>query len=187
MIDMHFISEALASSGPLSIVVSIILNILISVLGFIPSVFITAANITVFGFQKGLIVSYIGEITGAAVSFWLYRRGIQALPPKFMKNRWIMRLHESQGYPAFWMILLLRLLPFIPSAVINLAAALSRSSLMIFLIATLIGKLPALLIEAYSVTQVLQASGKVKIGLVLLISIIAVLYYVKKIKTRIKN
>ncbi|WP_057912605.1 TVP38/TMEM64 family protein [Peribacillus muralis] len=183
--DMHFISEAIASSGPLAIVVSLIMNVIISVLSFIPSVFITAANITVFGFQNGLIVSYIGEIIGAAVSFWLYRRGIQSIPPKFMNNRWIMRLQKSQGFPAFWMILLLRLLPFIPSGVINLAAALSRASMMIFFTATSIGKLPALLIEAYSVTQVMKASYEVRIGLVLLISIIALLYYVKK--TRIKN
>lgn len=59
---MDFISEALLSSGPFSIAVSLIFNILISVLGFIPSVFITAANITVFGFEKGLILSYMGKL-----------------------------------------------------------------------------------------------------------------------------
>lgn len=62
LIDMHFFSEALASSGHLSILVSIVFNILISVLGVIPSAFITAANITVFGFQEGLIVSYLGKL-----------------------------------------------------------------------------------------------------------------------------
>ncbi len=182
MIYMHFISEAIASSGHLSIVVSIVLNILISVLGFIPSVFITAANITVFGFQGGLIVSYLGETIGAAVSFLLYRKGIQAIQPKFMKNRWIMRLQNSQGSPAFGMILLLRLLPFIPSGVINLAAALSKTSLLIFFIATSIGKLPALLLEAYSVKQALNASDEAKIILVLLLFIFAALYYVKRKK-----
>lgn len=182
LIDMHFFSEALASSGHLSILVSIVFNILISVLGVIPSAFITAANITVFGFQEGLIVSYLGEIIGAAVSFWIYRKGIQSLQPKFTRNRWIMRLQKSQGFPAFWMILLLRLLPFVPSGVINLAAALSKTSIMIFFVATSIGKMPALLIEAYSVNQVLKASDEVKIFLVLLLLIMAVLYYVKRNK-----
>ncbi|CAH0191541.1 TVP38/TMEM64 family inner membrane protein YdjZ [Peribacillus sp. Bi96] len=181
---MNFISEALASSGPFSIAVSIALNILISVLGFIPSVFITAANITAFGFEQGLIVSYIGEITGAVVSFWLYRKGFQTFKPKFTKNRWIMSLQKSQGYPAFWMILLLRLLPFIPSGVINLTAALSKTGVMIFFIATSIGKLPALLVEAYSVTQVLQASDDIRTILVILILIIAVFYYFKRGKNK---
>ncbi|MFH0067074.1 hypothetical protein [Peribacillus sp. NPDC056705] len=78
---MNFISEALLSSGPFSIAVSLAFNILISVLGFIPSVFITAANITVFGFEKGLILSYVGEIGGAVVSFWLYRKAFKHSNP----------------------------------------------------------------------------------------------------------
>lgn len=181
---MNFISEALASSGPFSIAISLVLNILISVLGFIPSVFITAANITVFGFEKGLILSYLGEIAGAVVSFWLYRKGIQTFKPKFTRNRWVMQLQKSQGFHAFWMILMLRLLPFIPSGVINLTAALSKTGVMIFFFATSIGKLPALLVEAYSVTQVLKASDDVRIVLVLLILVIAVIYYFKRNKKK---
>ncbi|MGE7904320.1 TVP38/TMEM64 family protein [Peribacillus sp. NPDC094092] len=181
---MNFISEALLSSGPFSIAVSVAFNILISVLGFIPSVFITAANITVFGFEKGLILSYVGEIAGAAVSFWLYRKGFQTFKPKFMKNRWIMKLQKSQGFHAFWMILMLRLLPFIPSGVINLTAALSKTGMVTFFLATSIGKLPALLAEAYSVTQVLKASDDVRIVLVLLILVIAVIYFFNRNKNK---
>ncbi|WP_340372935.1 VTT domain-containing protein [Peribacillus sp. FSL E2-0218] len=106
----------------------------------------------------------------------------QSLQPKFTRNRWIMRLQKSQGFPAFWMILLLRLLPFVPSGVINLAAALSKTSILIFFVATSIGKMPALLIEAYSVNQVLKASNEGKIFLVLLLLIMAFLYYVKRNK-----
>ncbi|MFE4131547.1 TVP38/TMEM64 family protein [Peribacillus sp. YIM B13482] len=181
---MDFISDALATSGPFFIAVSLVLNILISVLGFIPSVFITAANITAFGFEKGLILSYMGEIAGAVVSFWLYRKGFQTFKPKFMKNRWVMQLQKSQGYHAFWMILMLRILPFIPSGVINLTAALSETGVMTFFLATSIGKLPALLVEAYSVTQAMKASNDVKIVLVLLILIIALLYYFKRGKNK---
>ncbi|WP_053344755.1 TVP38/TMEM64 family protein [Peribacillus butanolivorans] len=184
MIDIEIISAALLSSGPFSIAVSVLLNILISVLGFIPSVFITAANITVFGFEKGLILSYIGEIAGAVISFWLYRKGLQSFKPKFLKNRWLKQLQNSQGWRAFWMILMLRLLPFIPSGVINLTAAISKTSVIIFFIATSIGKLPALLIEAYSVTQVLQASEAVRNILILLILIIVVLSYFKRGKNK---
>ncbi|MGE7766288.1 TVP38/TMEM64 family protein [Peribacillus sp. NPDC096540] len=181
---MEIISAALLSSGPFSIAVSVLLNILISVLGFIPSVFITVANITVFGFEKGLILSYIGEIAGAVISFWLYRKGFQTFKPKFLKNRWLKQLQKSQGWHAFWMILMLRLLPFIPSGVINLTAAISKTGVIIFFIATSIGKLPALFIEAYSVTHVLQASDDVRFILVLMISITLVLYYFKRGKNK---
>lgn len=82
------------------------------------------------------------------------------------------------------MILMLRLLPFIPSGVINLTATLSKTGMMIFFLATSIGKLPALLVEAYSVTQVLKASDDVRIVLVLLILVIAVVYYFNRNKKK---
>ena len=126
----------------------------------------------------------MGEIAGAVISFWLYRKGFQTFKPKFMKNRWVKKLQNSQGWHAFWMILMLRLLPFIPSGAINLTAALSKTGMMIFFLATSIGKLPALLIEAYSVTQVLQASEDVRNILILLILIIVVLSYFKRGKNK---
>lgn len=43
------IENLLISSGPFAIIVSIIINIIISVAGVIPSLFVTAANITFLG------------------------------------------------------------------------------------------------------------------------------------------
>jgi uncharacterized membrane protein YdjX (TVP38/TMEM64 family) len=82
------------------------------------------------------------------------------------------------------MILMLRLLPFIPSGAINLTAALSRTGMMIFFLATSIGKLPALLVEAYSVTQVLKASDDIRIVLILLILVISAVYYLNRNKKK---
>ena len=48
--------------------ISIFLNIIISVLGIVPSVFITAANISFFGFKNGLFLSILGEALGAIIS-----------------------------------------------------------------------------------------------------------------------
>jgi uncharacterized membrane protein YdjX (TVP38/TMEM64 family) len=60
-------------SGYYALLLSILLNIIISVLGVIPSVFITAANISFFGFGYGLTLSILGEAFGAIISFYLYR------------------------------------------------------------------------------------------------------------------
>jgi uncharacterized membrane protein YdjX (TVP38/TMEM64 family) len=92
------IEKLLTSSGPFAIIVSIILNIVLSVAGVIPSVFITAGNITFFGINTGLIISYIGECVGAAFSFWLYRKGIKTLNPSMLnKNKWLQKLKKTQG------------------------------------------------------------------------------------------
>lgn len=176
-----FIIDLLSDSGHFAIIVSILINVLISVAGVIPSFFVTAANITVFGFQTGLLISYLGECTGAVVSFWLYRKGISTLNTNFLnKNNWLLKLQKAQGGNAFLIILILRLLPFVPSGMINLASALSKTSFIIFFVASSIGKLPALIIEAYSAKVALDSSKCQIAVLLLLVLIFFIFYYFRK-------
>ena len=60
-----------------ALLLSIGVNILIAVLGVIPSVFLTAANILFFGFWQGTAISFAGESIGAVVAFILYRYGFK--------------------------------------------------------------------------------------------------------------
>jgi uncharacterized membrane protein YdjX (TVP38/TMEM64 family) len=180
---IEVIENLLTSSGPFAIIVSIVLNIVISIAGVIPSFFITAANITFFGFNTGLIISFLGECVGAAFSFWLYRKGIKTLNPRILsKNKWLQKLQKTQGWDSFVIILSLRILPFIPSGMINLAAAISKTSILTFVFASSLGKLPALLIEAYSVNQVLQSSNDQKAILVIIALLVLFIYLYQKRK-----
>ncbi|RFU70952.1 TVP38/TMEM64 family protein [Peribacillus saganii] len=160
-------------------VVSMIVNILISLLGIIPSVFLTAANISFFGFTNGLVISILGEAFGAIISFYLYRKGIKKfLPMSEKKHRILRRLQESRGSEAFLLIIALRIFPLIPSGFVTLAGALSRVNLLPFSAASTIGKIPALLIEAYSVKEILDFGFEGKIILTIL-SIVLIFFLVR--------
>ncbi|MDF2945372.1 MAG: rane protein [Bacillales bacterium] len=149
--------------GMLAIFVSIIINIIISILGVLPSVFITAANISFFGFNQGLVLSIIGEALGAIVSFYLYRKGFRKLEQKYnLNNKYTKRLLATKGFDAFILIIGLRLFPFIPSGLITFASAGSKVGILNFSIASTLGKIPALFIEAYSIQQVLVWSWQGK-------------------------
>lgn len=179
------IENLLTTSGPFAILVSIIVNIIISIAGVIPSFFITAANITFFGFHTGLIISYIGECVGAGFSFWLYRKGIKTLNSQIInKNKWLQKLQKTQGRDSFVIILVLRILPFIPSGMINLAAAISKTSIFTFIFASSLGKLPALFIEAYSVKQVLESSNNVKSIIAIMALFVLFIYLFQKRKNQ---
>ncbi|WP_186668838.1 TVP38/TMEM64 family protein [Sporosarcina sp. BP05] len=152
------------NSGLLAVWISIILNIIISVLGVIPSVFITVANISYFGFGKGLILSILGEVLGAIISFYLYRKGINKVKTKvIINNKYLNRLQQSKGMEAFSLILALRVFPFVPSGLVTLASAGSNVGMLNFSIASTLGKIPALFIEAYSTQQILKWSGQGKV------------------------
>jgi uncharacterized membrane protein YdjX (TVP38/TMEM64 family) len=167
-------------SGSLALWISIGLNILISIAGIIPSIFLTAANIAFFGFNKGLLISIAGEAIGAIISFYIYRKGIKKLPNTVMnKHKLLIKLKSSQGIEASLIIIALRIFPFIPSGMVTLAGSFSRIGILSFSIASTIGKIPALLIEAFSVAQVLNWNwqGKLILGC---ISVIILTILLKK-------
>lgn len=169
--------QLFASHPEWAVLLSMALSIVIAVAGIIPSFFVTAANVLFFGFWPGTALSFAGEAIGAFVAFLLYRKGFKKKAgialSRFPKAK---QLTESKGKAAFSSIVMLRLLPLVPSGLVSLAAAVSSVSTPVFFIASSVGKLPALLLEAYSVQQVTRFTwqGKIILGMVAA----ALLYYI---------
>mgnify|MGYP000852544361 FL=1 len=160
-----------------ALVISILLSIIIAVLGVVPSVFITAANILFFGFWQGMFISFLGEALGAGISFLLYRKGFKkAVEVKLDKYQKVKRLLNAENKEAFYLVVGLRLIPFVPSGLITFAAALGRVSFAVFLIASTLGKIPALFLEAYAVNAVSDFVWQGK--LILFASAVVLLYWV---------
>jgi uncharacterized membrane protein YdjX (TVP38/TMEM64 family) len=165
----------------LAFFISLLISVIIAVLGVLPSVFITAANILFFGFWQGTLISLLGEAIGAAVAFWLYRKGFKKVSQKGLeKHPKIKRLVEAEGKEAFYLIFSLRLLPFVPSGLVTFAGAIGRVSALIFVLASSLGKIPALLIEAYSVYQVTEFGWQGKVILVVVAG--GIIYWLVKKK-----
>lgn len=163
----------------LAILISLVASVIIAILGVLPSVFITAANILFFGFWPGTLISFAGEAIGAGIAFLLYRKGFKKISQqKLQQFSSAQRLIHTQGKEAFVLILSLRLLPFVPSGIITFAAAIGQVSFFIFFLASSLGKIPALLIEAYSVEQVSNFHWQGK--LILLLVALTILYIAVK-------
>jgi uncharacterized membrane protein YdjX (TVP38/TMEM64 family) len=169
--------------GEWAIPISIFLNVIIAILGVVPSFFLTAANILFFGFWYGTFISFIGEAAGAAISFLLYRNGFKKVTRQKLEGYpQVVRLLEAKGKEAFILIFSLRLLPFVPSGLVTFAGAIGAVSAYVFVAASSIGKVPALLLEAYSVYNVTEwnTEGKIILGIIAAIGIYAI---VKKIRS----
>lgn len=180
----EIIRDLLTEHYTIAIPLSILFNIIISLLGVIPSIFLTAINIQLFGLTDGTIISITGEALGAIVSFYFYRLGLQ----KFTHNKMnhypkAKRLLYAQGKEAFFLVLSFRLVPFIPSGIVTLFAALGKMSLLSFSIASTIGKIPALLIEVYSAYYVMNGTSEVK-WIIAIAGCIGLLYIWKKQKKK---
>ena len=160
----------------LAIFISVALSILIAVIGVLPSVFITAANIIFFGFWQGILISFLGEALGAVVSFLLYRKGFKKkASTQLQKFPRLQKLVLAEGRKAFGLIFSLRLLPFVPSGLVTFAAAIGKVSLPVFVTASSIGKIPALLMEGYAVNEVTKFDWQGK--MILILFAILILYF----------
>jgi uncharacterized membrane protein YdjX (TVP38/TMEM64 family) len=148
----------------LALISSLLISVTIAVLGVIPSFFVTAANIIFFGFWEGIAISFAGEALGAVVAFYLYRKGFKKeATSKIGKYKTAEALINAENKKAFWLILSLRLIPFVPSGLVTFAAAIGRVTSIVFVIASSLGKLPALLLEGYAVYQVTEFGWQGKI------------------------
>ena len=172
--------EFLKEHSSWAIFISLGLSVLVAIIGILPSFFITAANIAVFGFWEGTLLSFAGETLGAGLAFLLYRKGFKdRISEKLQKYPKAVKLLQSRGKEAFGLIFSLRLLPFVPSGLVTFAAASSAVSFTLFFVASSLGKIPALLIEAYSVYQVGEGSWQGKL-ILLVVALVMLAVLVKK-------
>ncbi|MCY1692119.1 VTT domain-containing protein [Exiguobacterium sp. SL14] len=146
--------------GPFAPFMSVLVGIVVSVVGVLPSTFVTVANLVYFGLWMGTLLSFVGEVLGAGCAFLLWK-GLRyalrrPLPDRFARLR--QKLEAQKGREAFLTILLLRLLPFVPSGIVNIVSAASGVSILLFLTASTLGKIPAMLLEVLAVHQFMQSS-----------------------------
>ena len=180
---MAFIESLLSTLPiPFAVFVSIVLSILISILGVVPSAFLTILNVTVFGFWGGFWVSLAGEIMGSLIAFWLYRKGFRTfVDHKSKQSPRLQRLLNTSNREAFLLVLGLRLMPFVPSGLVTFYAAVGSMNFVTFAIASSLGKIPALWMEVFAANEVLEwtVTGQV---IVILIAVCLLIYGFIQIK-----
>lgn len=143
---IEYIVQLLNEYNNIAIIISILISIIVAILGIVPSLFVTGANIIVFGPVNGFFISLIGETLGGYITFKIYRKTFKKFG-KNIDNMLINSIITSKGNKLVFLIFQGRLIPFIPSGVVTLAASISQVGDLGFTMATLIGKIPSILLE----------------------------------------
>lgn len=182
MFNMDMIIELFNNYSEFAIFISIIASILIALAGVLPSIFVTGANILFWGPVKGIVISIIGEVIGGYITFKIYRLGIKSVIEKIEgRYKLIDQLLTSQGLNAGILIFQGRIIPFIPSGFVTLAAAVSKINDFIFIIATLLGKIPSIILEGLISYDLINIQENY-IRLFMVIFTLLIGYIVKKTK-----
>lgn len=170
-----------ADWGWWAILFSITLNSVINVIGFVPSVFVTGANVIVWGPWLGGLISWLGEVIGSAAAFFLYRLGVQKVRIKRHQDwKWVKTLNQMTRLRQILSLILARIAPFVPSGVVNIASAFTTVSFSSFLLATAIGKIPSISIEVIVSYDLIHVEENyIRLGITLFVLVTGLLLWQK--------
>ncbi|MBQ9615939.1 MAG: TVP38/TMEM64 family protein [Selenomonadaceae bacterium] len=147
--DIVETAEYIQSFGPWALFFSFWLTLFVNALGFPPAIIFSTANTLIFGIVPGIILSCVAETVGVTISFLLLRFFFRETAEKIIrKSKYLNFIDEYSSKNGFTVMLIARMVPYIPSALLNAIGALSSLSLRDYVITSFIGKFPSTGIEA---------------------------------------
>lgn len=139
----------MASFGALAFIVAMLATLLQACFPFVPFFVVAGANVLVFGLWQGMAMTYAMTVLGALLAFVMARSGargfVQRRVERSARLARLNRMLEQHGFAA---VLLGRLLFVVPSIAVNWISGLSSMRFSHFLFATLLGKLPVVILES---------------------------------------
>ena len=147
--DIMETAEYIQSFGTWAVFFSFWLTLFVNALGFPPAIIFSTANTLIFGIVPGIVLSCIAETVGVTISFLLLRFFFRETAEKVIaKHKTLANIDRYSGKKGFAVMLIARMVPYIPSVLLNAVGALSAMSLRDYVISSFIGKFPSTGIEA---------------------------------------
>ncbi|WP_106627042.1 TVP38/TMEM64 family protein [Selenomonas massiliensis] len=147
--DIPATVEYIRSFGEWAVVFAFLLTLFTNALGFPPAVIFSTANVILFGIVPGIILSCVAETVGVTIAFLLMRFYFREAAEKAIaKSPFLAKIDRYSGNKGFFIMLIGRMVPYLPSAVMNAVGALSSIRFRDYVLASLVGKFPSTGIEA---------------------------------------
>ena len=183
--DIQDTAEYIKSYGELAVVFSFLLTLFVNALGFPPAIIFSTANTLIFGIFWGILISVAAETVGVTISFLLLRFFFRDTAKKLIsKSKFLSSVDKYSSKKGFLVMLIARMVPYIPSGVLNAVGALSSLSLRDYVISAFIGKFPSTGIEAIighdAITQQEDPTRMIVVIILAVILIVGALWYERK-------
>ncbi len=147
--DISETAEYIKSYGSMAIAFSFLLTLFVNAIGFPPAIIFSTANTLIFGIFWGIVLSVVAETVGVTISFLLLRFFFRDTAKQLIeKSRFLRSIDKYSSKKGFAVMLIARMVPYMPSGVLNAVGALSSLSLRDYFLASFIGKFPSTGIEA---------------------------------------
>jgi uncharacterized membrane protein YdjX (TVP38/TMEM64 family) len=148
-INIDVLAEFLRALGPFGVSVTLILMIISSIIGLIFALPIAAATI-IYDFYLVVAMTYIGLLIGSLVTFYLSRKLLRNFFEKrFSNNPIVKKYNHHLEKNGILMTIFFRIILLIPFELVNIGAGLSKIKFKDYLIGTIFGIIPCVVVNVY--------------------------------------
>jgi uncharacterized membrane protein YdjX (TVP38/TMEM64 family) len=145
---MSFVTRA-ASEGWYGEAVFLGVLVSICLIGIVPASMMIIAAGTIYGFEKGALLSLLGLLLGALIGFLASRYLVRDVAAQWVSGRLsLVRIDADIAEHGWKFVALLRLSPVAPFGITSYALGLTRLRLVDYLLGT-VGSLPAMMAYVY--------------------------------------
>ncbi|MBP8819622.1 MAG: TVP38/TMEM64 family protein [Syntrophomonadaceae bacterium] len=141
-VSVSMIIDYIRAFGILAPLVAFLFFMVQAALPVFPYVILAAAGGLLFGFKMGFLLSWLGALVGACLAYWICKLVGGEWAAQKIKERWGYDVKQVNGEMAFWSIVIARIVPVVPTPIINVAAALGGVPFWNFFFSSAIGKIP---------------------------------------------
>jgi len=131
--------------------------ILVGMVPIIPFAWVSGMLGIKYGLWGGSGMSLIASTIAAILTYWIFKSGGGRNRKQVIQTR-LTKWNEQIRNRAFLFILIGRMLPFIPAALINSYAGLLKLPMAPFVSATVLGKIPTMLVFAFFGVSIIEGS-----------------------------
>lgn len=176
--NVQELSDYLRSFGAFSVILGMAIVYVQVMVPFVPFVLVAGANVLVFGLGWGIVINYVMSVLGALTVFFFARSAGRAKAEKSLTRYETVRaFNKRMEENGFFYVLLGRLIPVIPSTAVSLGAGVVKIKARDYMLATVIGKLPIVLLESFIGHDLLhfhQYKGRLAVLCIIFIILLAI-------------
>lgn len=172
--NISYVSSYLKDFGVLAPAVAFGLFVAQAALPVFPYLILAAVGGLLFGFKMGALIAWAGALTGASLAYWVVRLSSSDWLINKIEDKYNYSLRNINGEMAFWTIVLARIIPVVPTPLINVVAAVSGVSFRNFLFSSAIGKIPTAVLYTGLGVFLFDAQD-IKVSLIIIGAIIALI------------
>ncbi|WP_059104951.1 TVP38/TMEM64 family protein [Shouchella shacheensis] len=151
--NMTMVEFAETKGFPALMLASLMLMMVQNLATVVPLALIVVLNVLLFGFLYGYLWSWLTSMAASLLAFYLYRYWLFALVSSKVNKTWRRKMEKN----GFLYVFFARLIPVMPTSLINLVAGASSISGRHYFLATALGNMIYLLVLSFVINGLFSA------------------------------